>query len=168
MVSRRRAPRRETAWATDNINESIVSGGNSIQRLNAVLPAGQQTETTLVRSIICLQAAAVTVGIPANAMLLGAGIGVTGLEAFNTGSAAVANPSIASEEPINGWVWKCMYWLPESWGNTSPGIFLFLDIRAQRKVQNGVPFRRFEVAPGAGSPFTVRWFGIIRTLYLLP
>ena len=60
-----------------------------------------------------------------------------------------------------------MYWVLESQGNF-PGVTqIRMDLRAQRKLGDGVPFLRVVNSPGAGVTFTVRVVGIVRTLYKL-
>ena len=159
-------------WATDNINSSVVSGSVLESRLNAVLPATQEVDVTLVRTILCLRILPTdtTVGNPANAMLVGLGVGVTGEEAFVAGGGAIPSPSVAGEQPTQGWVFQCMYWIPENTGSSSglPLTLVEMDLRAQRKVGSGAVFLKFVNSPGAGVAFSVRVVGIVRTLYKLP
>jgi len=169
MVSRRRGNRRRLAWADDFVNVSIVSGGTGLLSvLNATLPTADQTNSTLVRSIICLNVAPVSAsGVDENAQLIHVGIGVASTPAVGQGGAAVADPSAAGEEPLFGWVWRCRYWIRETEGQQVPSLLITEDIRASRKIESGQPYIRAENDPGSGTPFTVRVVGLIRTLYML-
>ena len=166
----RRGPRRQLKWATDNINVSITSGNRFDSDLNTSLEASQEQDSTLVRTIICLRVLPVdiTAELPANAMLVSIGIGVLGEDALGAGGAAVPNPAVAGEDPIQGWLYKCgLQWIVQA-ANAQAGMWnIVVDIRAQRKVGNGVPFVTFSNDPGAGTPFTMRFVGTIRTLYKL-
>ena len=166
-MARGNAPRRQLKWATTNLNASVISGGEALFDLNQVLAASQEEESTLVRTITCFQLVPVSpAGTSANQMLCGLGIGVASREGFD--ASAIADPSVSGEEPIQGWVWKCMYWVPENVLNGAEPVLIEKDLRAQRKIGKGVPFLKFSNDPGAGvAPFTMRLVGIVRTLYKL-
>ena len=162
-------PARQLKWANTNINSSLVSGSTPLlQQVNATLSAGQQDECTLVRTILCLTILPVAPSADqTNAQLTALGVGVTGRDAFGAGAGSVASPSVALEEPIMGWLYQCMYWLPETRGDVMEPLLIEKDMRTARKIGNGLPFIRFNNEPGAGTPFTVRIVGSVRTLYML-
>ena len=60
-----------------------------------------------------------------------------------------------------------MYWMLESSGLNTPPIDIVMDLRSQRKIGQGIPFLSVHNNPGAGTPYTVRVVGIVRTLYKL-
>ena len=154
-------------WATALINLTIPDGLETTLQLNSVLPATQEVDVTLVRTIICLTVRATSVGSIANAQQIHVGIGVASSEGFAAGAVGVASPATAAEDPIQGWVWKCSYWLTQSQGTDSMALQIEKDLRAQRKISAGVPYFRLDNDPGDGVAFTVRVHGIIRTLYKL-
>ena len=166
-MARGTAPRRQLKWSTDNINTSNVVGTTFLSQLNATLTTAQQEEATLVRTIICLDILPVVPSNdPTNANLVGIGIGVASTAGFGV-VGGTADPSVAGEEPLQGWVWKCMYWVRETNGNIADPVMVRMDLRAQRKLGDGVPFLRVTNAAGAGVSFTLRTVGIVRTLYKL-
>ena len=167
-VRRPTAPRRQRKWAPLKLNENLTNLTGSIKGLNSTLSTAQQEEATLVRTIICvtvLSLAPTSAG--AAGQLLSIGVGVTSFEAFNAGGGAVANPSVSGEEPLQGWLYQCEYWLLEGAGHRFSPILIEKDIRTARKLGSGVPFVRVENNPGNGVAFSVRVAGFVRSLYLL-
>ena len=161
-------PRRQLKWATDNINASIVSSGTPLlSQLNAVLATSQEEQSTLVRTILCLTVLPVTPAVGLDSMLFSLGVGVAGRDAFAAGAASVPSPAVPSEEPIQGWLYQCMYWILERAGADHTPLLIEKDIRTSRRIGNGVPFIRADNDPGAGTPFTVRIVGVVRSLYML-
>ena len=162
-------PRRQMKWSNTNVNSSIVSGGTGLlSNLGGVLTTAQLEESTLVRTIICLTIVPVTpVAVSVDAQLTALGVGVAGSDAVGVGGGSVANPSVAAEEPMQGWLYQCMYWVLENSGVQAPALLVEKDMRSSRKVGSGTPFIRFENNAGAGTPFTVRIVGSVRTLFML-
>ena len=167
-VRRPTGPRRQRKWAPLKMNENLSNLEVSIKGLNLTLSTAQQEESTLVRTLICitiLPLAPTSSG--ADGQLVSIGVGVASLEAFGAGAAAVASPSVAGEEPLQGWLYQCEYWLLEGAGHRFAPILVDKDLGAARKLGSGVPFVRVENNPGNGTVFSVRVAGFIRTLYLL-
>ena len=168
-TARRPGVRRQLKWSEQDLNSSMVSGSVLLDRLNATLTTAQREEATVVRNILCLRfTATVAAGSSSDAMLVSIGLGVTSEQAFVTGSAAVSAPSDALQEPVQGWLYRCRAWVfggPES--SPMASWLLNEDIRTSRKIGAGVPFVRIDNDPGAGSAFTMRVVGSLRSLYLL-
>ena len=162
-----RSPR-QLKWATDSVNASITSGGTGLlSQLNGALAATQEEQSTLVRTIICLSVLPVTPTGSTNAQDFALGVGVTSRDAFAVGGASVANPATITEEPVQGWLYVCKYWIMQGAGVNFGSLLIEKDIRTSRRIGNGVPFVRAENSPGAGTPFSVRIFGYVRSLYML-
>ena len=147
------------------MNSSVVSGGTQgLDRLDNIL---FPEETTLVRTIACIRIQPVVVESSLNNLqLISVGIGVCSQDAFTAG--AVADPNVDTDFPQDGWVYKCRWNLLGNAGNTIEPIKVDFDIRAMRKLGRGSSYVVFDNSPGAGTPFTVRFFMLIRQLYLLP
>ena len=162
-------PRRQLKWSNTNVNSSIVSGGTGLlSNLGGVLSTAQLEESTLVRTIICLTIVpAVPIVDSIDAQLTALGVGVAGADAVGVGGGSIANPSVASEEPMQGWLYQCMYWILEGAGVSSPPLLVEKDMRSSRKIGSGTPFIRFENNAGAGTPYTMRIVGSVRTLFML-
>ena len=159
-------PKRQLKWGDPQLNADIASGSVLLHQLNSGLDQSEQQNCTAVRTIICMRLIAIADGANANAQYVHAGIGVVGLEAFNAGPGSVPSPAVANEEPIQGWIWKCSYWIVENYAY--PGIVLIdEDIRVGRKIGAGVPFLRVDNNPGNGAIFNVRAVGTVRQLYML-
>ena len=168
-VRRPGAPRRALRWADDTLNSDVASNSEVISQLNANLNLTQKEDATLVRSIICVMVIPETpvVNNVDNNQRIAMGIGVVAEEAFGAGGSALANPGIVGEEPLQGWVWRCQYWVPHCSGVNYPALLVEKDIRAGRKLASGIPFLRFGNNAGTGAAFNVRFVGFVRTLYML-
>ena len=164
-MSRQRGPRRRSAWADTVVNSTLVSGGAGvgIRLSNVLFP----DETTLVRTILCLSIQPSTpVADSVDLQLTFLGLGVTSEEAF--GVDALPQPDDIIDFPILGWVYRCGWNVLECAGLNIPVIRVDQEIRAQRKLGRGTSYAIFKNEPGAGTPFTVRFFGTIRQMFLLP
>ena len=158
-------PRRETAWNDTTVNDSLVSEGSQFLRRTSDFTT--EDGSTLVRTLICLSIQPVTpAGQTFNLQLVSIGIGVTSQEAFNAG--VVPDPDVDVEQPVLGWVYKCKWNVLENAGADSPPLLVEKNIKAARKLARGTCYIVGNNKAGAGTPFTIRVFGLIRQLYMLP
>ena len=156
-------PRRRQ-WEDFLFDLDLTNGSRSITDLTRV-DADEAKGMTLVRIILKLEAVELAVdGEIAAAMMVSAGIGVTGLEAIDLGVTAVAHPGTATEIPPSGWMWRDRM-LVISGGQTR-SVFT-ADLRSQRKLLYGGPFLTIANDPQQGTAFTISVVGIVRCLYLL-
>ena len=95
------------------------------------------------------------------------GIGIASQEAF--AAAALADPQTDTDFPTRGWVWRARY---RVWGFAAdqPAVFtrrVDLDLRSQRKLENGEAFINGFNLNQEGVSNTVVVTGLIRQLWLV-
>ncbi len=122
---------------------------------------------TLTRTIIGIDVARLTHDSGEGSEQVFLGIGIVSQDAFATGGAATPDPFSMQDFPIRGWVWRAAYRV-YGFAADQPAVYnarVDLDIRGQRKLENGVMVlmitnKNFE---GSNSVITVN--GIIRQLW---
>jgi len=98
------------------------------------------------------------------------GIGVAAKEAFDLGTTALPDPSVAEEVPARGWLWRSrMVATGQEEAALGYQIYdsdtLTADVRAMRKVDRGILYLRAKVREANPTDFaSMRLTGIVRVL----
>ena len=158
-----------TVWIDTRVNEAVVTGTPFAISLMGTAGASQSRfdALTLTRTIIGLDVAAVVHDSGEGSARIALGIGVASEEAFVAGT--LPDPDVDNDHPTRGWVWRAQYriW---AFAADQPAIFdrrVDLDIRAQRKLENGVAYLNGVNSTQEGAAVGVQVVGFIRTLWLI-
>ena len=124
---------------------------------------------TLTRTIIGIDVARTVHDSGEGSELLSMGIGVVSRSSFEAPT-SVPDPGVASEFSVLGWVWRAAYRI---WGvaadqPTTEHTRIDLDIRAQRKLENGVSVVTACLVAIEGANSTATVTGFIRQLWIVP
>ena len=122
---------------------------------------------TLLRTIIGIDIARTVHDSGEGSHKVAVGIGVTSQEAFTLGS--IPEPGQDTDFPTRGWVWRAQYRV-FGFAADQPAVFtqrVDLDIRAQRKLDNGESFLCASAALVDGAAATNTIVGCIRQLWLV-
>ena len=159
-----------TLWADSILNVNVASATSSL--LNLGLPTLSVLQRrierfTLIRTIIGVDIAPTVRDSGEGDQLVSLGIGVFSEQADTI--AELPDPTVAEDFPLRGWVWRAryrVYAVAVDDQNVSR-CRVDLDMRSQRKMENGRP--RLIVANGAnqGTPTAINVMGLIRMLYLV-
>ena len=158
---------RRTEWQDFIIDFDITSGGTSPV---ADLIRGDVNETkgmTLIRTIIRLDISPAAPGATTDStqkVALGIGMFATAAEAI--GVTALASPSVGTDKPLTGWLWRSHGIVVAEVSATAPYFIINEDIRAKRKVMYGAPILVVSNLQLTNTAFSVTVLGIIRCLYL--
>ena len=156
-------------WQDSTLNQPVASGAELITLLTADFTNPRDTQGfTVVRTLFCYQLSPTTPGVVSGQQRVSIGIGVASEEAFN--AAVVPNPSVASEEPTLGWIYRCIHLVvDETLATGKPEVVrVDRDIRASRKIDSGKLYLVWENEAVEGSTFSVRLSGMLRCLIKLP
>ncbi len=96
------------------------------------------------------------------------GMGIQSEDSFGD-LTATPNPEDPNAYPALPWVWRAAYRI-YGFAADQPTVFnrrVDLDIRAQRKLENGVSFMRINNLAQEGVAATVRVTGFVRQLWLI-
>ena len=124
---------------------------------------------TLTRVIIGLDVGVFTHDSGEGSETVFMGLGVLGRDAFALSGAAIPDPSVSGDYPGRGWVWRAGYRV-YGFAADQPAVFnqrVDLDLRAQRKLENGVLTFVVKNTPGEGVATTILVNGVIRCLWLI-
>ncbi len=154
-------------WADNLVDqEQAPALGSDNEDLMPALSQDERRGLTIVRLLIDL---AVTpsptngvVGTQTSLM----GIGVASFEAFGAG--VVPDSNVETDRPARGWLWRSSLVILDDADNVVPSMRVQADVRAKRRVDDGVPFLNMVNQDRTGTAFTIRVTGIVRVLYLLP
>jgi len=159
----------KTFWADHLPNMTIATG--TLVRTNVLDDMSTQPDRfnrmTLTRTVIGIDVARLTHDSGEGSDQVFLGLGVIGLDAFNISGAAIPDPFIMSDYPIRGWIWRAAYRV-YGFAADQPAVFnrrIDLDIRAQRKLENGVMFLAVKNTAFEGTSSVITVSGIIRTLW---
>ena len=156
-------------WIDTVINPTVVIGTQLLQGLMTGVSATDTrlSQMTLLRTIIGLDLARTVHDSGEGSEAISIGIGIASQEAFAAGT--VADPGVSTDFPTRGWVWRQRYRI---WGFAAdqPAIFtrrIDLDIRSQRKLENGESYMAADLIAVEGANSTVNVTGIIRQLWMV-
>ena len=95
------------------------------------------------------------------------GVGIASQEVFAAGQ--TADPETSTDFPIRGWIWRAQYRI-FGYAADQPAVFdrrLDLDLRSQRKLENGEAYFKVRVDTENGVSSNVLISGMIRQLWLV-
>ena len=138
-------------------NRSLMTGVSSTQtRFDSM---------TLIRTIIGIDVAYAVHDSGEGSQEVSLGIGVTSQEAFAAGS--LPDPEIDTDFPARGWVWRARYRV-FGFAADQPAVYLRrveVDLRSQRKLENGECYLIGHNGPVDGVATTVQVSGMVRQLW---
>ncbi len=158
-------------WEDTVVSVSVaVAGENLIGLADSLTEAEARfNQMTLLRTIIGLDVARLVHDSGEGSERIALGIGIASRESMTAGTTAVPNPSIGTDHPVRGWVWRAHY-RTYGFAADQPAVFnqrINLDIRAMRKLDNGRPFLFMESDNLEGVSSVVQVMGLIRMLFLV-
>jgi len=156
-------------WIDTNIDLAVASGGQVVASLMTNFSQGttRLQQMTLLRSVIGIDFAPVVMDSGEGSTEVSAGIGIATAEAF--AAETLPDPATATDYPTRGWVWKGRY---RVWATAADRAVLFtrrvdLDMRSQRKLDNGIGYLIIDNNAHEGSTVAIQAFGLIRQLWLV-
>ena len=158
-----------TLWIDTNIDSDVASGATTQVNLIGEFAAFQDlrlARLTLLRTIVRLDIAATVHDSGEGSQRVSMGAGIASNEAISGNT--TSDPEDASEHPTRGWIFRGV-WRAFGFAADQPAISVRevnLDLRARRKLENGIPFLSINNAAQEGTAFTVNVTGIMRMLYL--
>jgi len=158
-------------WIDNLVNAPLGSGALAVQGLNGTFTteATRLAQMTLLRTIIGLDVAYTVHDSGEGSQQVALGIGIAETDAFAAGVGSLPDPGVESDFPRLPWVWRARYRI-FGFAADQPTIFtrrLDLDIRAQRKLGNGISYLILSNTPQEGVAATVSVTGYIRQLWLV-
>jgi len=159
---------RKTQWVDTLLDFTIANAGQDIRSLLSTLIGNDTQGMTLVRTIMELNLGPINWTGAFGTQALDVAIGMADQESFLAGT--LPDPSVASESPVLGWVFRTRMGLLNP-GSVSAGFerrWIQMDLRAQRRIDDGELYMIMDNFPGLGTAFSVQVTGIVRTLYKLP
>ena len=159
--------RRRTTWNDTHLNFDIASGAQASPALDVGLLTANE-ELTVVRTIVSLSLLMSIPGLNSGEQDVSWGIGVTSNEALT--AQVFPDPNVEGDSPTRDWVIKDRTLIVDSStaGESYMPAYVRYDIRAQRKISEGRYFMVINNSPIRGVAQSVRLFGLVRTLFMLP
>ncbi len=166
--------RRPRVWADLKIDDNMSAGGSHLENLLLNAPVDWQSKTA-IRHIARLRVIpTVVANASVSAQLVSIGIGVIARDAFVAASGAVTasipNPSVATDFPINGWIFREQAILVNQQDSGTVEAWempeFHYDIRAARKVDRGILFVALVNEDLIAGTTAVKVAGMMRTLVL--
>ena len=156
-------------WIDTIVNVAIASGAQSLISLMTGVSAVQPRfdRMTLLRTIVGLDIAYTVHDSGEGSQSFSVGIGVASQEAFAAGT--VSDPETDTDFPTRGWVWRARYRI-FGFAADQPAIFtrrVDIDLRAQRKLENGEAFIVMTNGALEGVVTAVSPLGLVRQLWLV-
>jgi len=158
-----------TVWIDTRLNDDI---GNASFVNKSLMTGVSATQTrfdrmTLLRTILGFDVAYTVHDAGEGSQRVALGIGITTQEAFAAG--VLPDPDNETDFPRLPWVWRAEYRI-FGFAADQPAIYtrrIDLDIRSQRKLENGEAFLVATNNPIEGVLSSVRLSGFIRQLWLV-
>ena len=154
-------------WIDTDLSRNIASGGSDALSLMTGVSSAQTRfdQMTLLRTIIGIDIAYTVHDSGEGSQRVSCGIGIASQEAFAGGT--LSDPDVDTDFPTRGWVWRARYRI-FGFAADQPTIFtrrVDLDLRSQRKLENGEAFMNFTNTALEGATGAVRVTGLIRQLW---
>ena len=159
---------RKTQWVDSLFDFTIANAGQDVRSLLSTLIGNDTQGMTLVRTIIELSLGPINWTGAFGTQALDMGIGMSAQEAFLAGT--LPDPSTSTEFPQNGWVIRTRKGCLNP-GSVSAGYELQkiqMDLRSQRRIDDGELYMIMDNFPGLGTAFSIQVTGIVRCLFKLP
>ena len=159
-----------TVWIDSHINQTLGSGGGSfaVSLMTGFTASDTRLRRmTLLRTIIGVDVAYTVHDSGEGSQKVSLGIAVATQEAF--AAAILPDPNVATDFPRLPWIWRSQYRI---WGMPAGAADVFtrrldLDIRSQRKLDNGEAFMNGVNDNQEGVAGAVDVVGIVRMLWLV-
>jgi len=163
--------RRRSLWFDTTIDITLASGTENFVDLTGV---ALETETrlsrlTLVRTIVGIDIAYSVHDAGEGSQQCAFGVCVVGREALAAGVASMPHPNVSTDHPALPWVVRAQYRI-FGFAADQPAVFtrrVDLDIRSQRKIENGENVFIATNDPEEGVATSVLFSGMVRSLYLV-
>ncbi len=160
-----------TLWADQLLNEAVGAGGGrdaSFLGLSTLSALDRRIQRfTLIRTIIGINIEPTVPDSGEGDQLVSLGIGI--MDNQQSVVADMPDPAVEAEFPTKGWTWRAQYRVYAVAAGDQNRIHqrVDLDIRAQRKLENGRPALVLTNTDNQGVATAVSVTGIIRMLYLV-
>ena len=149
-----------------------LSPASSAQLTVSLMTGVSDTQTrfdrmTLLRTIIGIDVAYSVHDSGEGSQQASFGIGITDQEAFAAGT--VPDPQTDTDFPQRGWIWWARYRI-FGFAADQPAVFtrwIDLDLRSQRKLNNGEAFLTVFNGPVEGTTGVINPIGLVRQLWLV-
>ena len=151
---------------------TAVSGGGQAQQDLTRFFTDEQTrlaQMTLLRTVVGLNVGLTVHDSGEGSQLVSLGIGIVSREAFGGGITTTPDPEVDTNFPTRGWVWRARYRV-FGFAADQPTVYsqrVDLDIRSQRKLENGVMLYKITNENVEGVANTITVHGLIRQLWLV-
>jgi len=160
-------PKRQTIW-TDVLHSGIVvSAGLSFDNLMGEFPETERrgAQYTLERLILCHDYSYAVHDSGEGSQFIDVGVGIVSQEAFDAG--AIPDAGTTDDFPVRGWIYRCRHKLHGFASDQAATDVrtVFRDLRAKRRLDNGVPFIQFQNSPLSGAASSIQIVGITRALW---
>ncbi len=161
--------RRSGFWIDTRVELTVAVGTMQILSLMTNVTASQSRRGwTCVRTLIGYDIAYTVHDAGEGSMNWFAGIGVASQEAFAVGQTAIANPSVETDHPTRGWMYRAAGRV-FGFAADQPAVYshrVDMDIRGKRKLDNGEMFLAVETGLNEGATTTISVDGFIRQYWL--
>jgi len=154
-------------WEDTFIVEDTPVGADDLQSLVGGLSEDERRGMMIVRTLVDLWLTPVITSGVVGTMIMNMGIGVCNQQAFTAGSASLPSPSINSERPPRGWVWRASAMIMDDAITVPNGARLQADLRSKRKIDAGILYLHMDAILRTGTSFDIKTSGLIRVLYLM-
>ena len=150
----------------------LLAAGGSLHKSLMTDFTRQQTrlqQMTLLRTVIGIDIGRLVHDSGEGSEMTSLGIGVASQEAFTAGVTSLPDPNIDADFPTRGWIWRARY-RTYGFAADQPAVFnvrVDLDLRSQRKLENGEAFFIGHNELVNGTTSVVQVTGLIRQLWLV-
>ena len=156
---------RPTDWIDSIVGFSAATSSQSqVSLMTGVAPVNMRG-MTLIRTIVSVSVFSITVAGAWGIQVASIAIGVASQEAF--AASILPDPNVATDKPPRGWVYRTSQVVAQNGAGAPVSHDLRADIRGARKIENGELYVIMTNDPVAGTTFSIRMEGLIRTLYKL-
>jgi len=153
---------------TDLNNDVTVATADSLSLMTGVAAVNTRlAQMTLLRTIIGIDVGRTISDSGEGSEVISLGIGIASQEAFAADS--LPDPEVDTDFPTRGWIWRARYRVFGFAADAAQYMTrrIDLDIRSQRKLENGEAFMNFSLRAVVGAGSAVRVTGMIRQLWLV-
>ncbi len=155
-------------WIDSVVSMTLVAGVQvNIDMMGVASFSESRRGWTLVRTIIGLDVAYAVHDSGEGSHLVSLGIGIASTEALSSGT-GIAEPDVPAEHPQAGWLYRAQYRI-FGFAADQPAVYsarIDKDIRAKRKLGNGLSIFSGNSSILEGAASTLRVNGIIRQYWL--
>ena len=158
-----------TLWIDTILDFQVATGAQGNISLMTGVSATQTRfdRMTLLRTILGFDIANTVHDSGEGSQSVSLGVGITSQEAFAAGT--LPDPEVSGDFPRLGWIWRARYRI---WGFAAdqPAVFtrrVDLDLRSQRKLENGEAYLIVSNVANEGSTALIEVTGMLRQLWLV-